>query len=93
MDTIKKLFATIKQRQKDRPKNSYTAELFQKGRDKIAQKVGEEAVELVIAAKNKKPEEIKYEMADLWYHCLVLLAHSDLKPEDIYNELRKRFKQ
>lgn len=92
MDTIKELFATIKQRQKDRPENSYTAELFQKGTDKIAQKIGEEAVEVVIATKNNKPEEIKYEMADLWYHCLVLLAHSGLEPEDIYNELKKRFK-
>jgi len=92
MDSIKKLFTTIKQRQKDRPKDSYTAELFIKGIDEIAQKVGEEAVEVVIAGKNQNKAEITYEMADLWYHCLVLLAHSDLTPEDVYGELEKRFK-
>lgn len=92
MDTLKELFAIIKQRQKTLPKNSYTAKLFKKGTDKIAQKVGEEAVEVVIAAKNKNKQEITYEMADLWYHCLVLLAYSDLTPEDLAKELRKRFK-
>ncbi|MBU4331968.1 phosphoribosyl-ATP diphosphatase [Patescibacteria group bacterium] len=92
MDTIKKLFATIKQRQKYRPKESYTAELFKKGTDEITKKIGEEAIEVIIAGKNKDKEEITYEMADLWYHCLVLLAHSDITPEDIYGELEKRFK-
>lgn len=92
METIKELFRVIKQRQKYLPKNSYTAKLFGNGTDKITQKIGEEAIEVVIAGKNKNQQEITYEMADLWYHCLVLLAHSNLTPEDICNELKKRFK-
>ena len=92
MNAINELFATIKQRQKDLPKDSYTAKLFNDGTDRIVQKIGEEAVEVVIAGKNKDKKEISYEMADLWYHCLVFLADSNMKPEDIYKELKKRFK-
>lgn len=72
------------------PVGSYVALLFTKGEDKIIQKVGEEATEVVIAAKNKDKKEIIYEMADLWFHSLVLLAALDIKPEEVLKELDSR---
>ncbi|MCX6712582.1 MAG: phosphoribosyl-ATP diphosphatase [Candidatus Vogelbacteria bacterium] len=92
MDTLNELFATIKDRQQKMPEGSYTAELLKSGIDRICQKVGEEGVETVIAGMKQAKKEIAYEMADLWYHCLVLLAVSDLTPETIYQELQNRFK-
>lgn len=74
------------------PKNSYTASLFQKGKDQIIQKVGEEAVEVVVAAKNESKKEIISEMADLWFHCLVLMASLGITTTDIFQELEKRKK-
>src|SRR4030065_173379 len=59
--------------------------------DKILKKIGEEASEVVIGSKNDKKEEIIYEIADLWFHSLVLLGYHDITPEDIYKELQKRF--
>jgi phosphoribosyl-ATP pyrophosphohydrolase len=70
---------------------SYTVSLFQRGLDTILKKTGEEAVELVIAGKGGKREEIVYEAADLIYHMLVLLGFYDIAPADIYDELRRRF--
>ena len=70
---------------------SYVSSLFKKGRDKILKKIGEEASEVVIGSKNDKKEEIIYEIADLWFHSLVLLGYHDITPEDIYKELEKRF--
>ena len=69
---------------------SYTNYLFDKGIDKILKKVGEEATELVIAAKNPDPEEIKYEMSDLLYHAMVLMADAGISVEDVTKELAKR---
>ena len=69
---------------------SYTNYLFDKGIDKILKKVGEEATELVIAAKNPDPEEIKYEMSDLLYHAMVLMAEKGVTWEDITKELANR---
>ena len=62
------------------------------GHDKILKKVGEEAVETIIASKNNNVEQILYEMGDLWYHCLVLLAWHGIKPEDLFAELVSRRK-
>ena len=71
--------------------DSYTALLFRKGLDKILKKVGEEASEVIIACKNKNPDEIVYEVADLFYHVLVALGYFDIAPVKIYEELHKRF--
>ena len=66
--------------------------LFDKGQDKILKKVGEEAVETIIASKNNVRKEILYEMGDLWYHCLVLLAYHNISPEELFAELMGRRK-
>lgn len=84
------LYEVIKDRQLNPKEGSYTNYLFDKGQDKILKKVGEEAVETVIASKNNNLEEIIYEMGDLWYHCLVLLAYHNIKPEEIFGELINR---
>ena len=77
-------------RNKNPKEGSYTNYLFEKGLDKILKKVGEETAEVIIAAKNKSFEEIRYEIADLVYHLFVLMVERGLKPDDIYDELRKR---
>ena len=70
---------------------SYVKSLFDKGLDKILSKIGEEATETAVAGKGGDPEEIVYEVADLFFHALVLLAYYDLPPEKVYTELRRRF--
>ena len=80
----------VEDRKRDPAEGSYTAYLFEKGTDKIAKKTGEEAVELVIAAKNGNKEEIVGECADLFYHTLVLLAEAGVKLSDVCTELKKR---
>ena len=72
--------------------DSYTASLFRDGEDRIIQKVGEEATEVIIAAKGKSRERIISEMADLWFHTLVLLSNFNITPKDIFRELQKRRK-
>lgn len=72
------------------PKGSYTAKLLAKGPDAFLKKIGEEATELVMAAKDNAPDRIVYETADLWFHCLVALAHYNLRPEDVLRELARR---
>ena len=86
------LYAVIKDRQLNPVEGSYTNYLFEKGQDKILKKVGEEAVETVIASKNDSKEDILYEMGDLWYHCLVLLAYHKISPEELFAELVGRRK-
>ena len=90
--TISKLYKAIIDRRENMPENSYTTSLFKEGSDRIIQKVGEEAVEVVIAAKGASKERLQSELADLVYHCLVLMAEKDIKPEDIIKELDKRQK-
>jgi len=70
---------------------SYVKSLFDKGLDKILSKIGEEATETAVAGKGGDPEEIVYEVADLFFHVLILLGYYDLPPEKIYAELRRRF--
>lgn len=86
------LYSVIKDRQRHPVEGSYTNYLFTHGQDKILKKVGEEAVETILASKNDSAKEILYEMGDLWYHCLVLLAFHGIKPEELFAELTSRRK-
>ena len=88
---IDAVYQVILDRKANPAENSYTASLMAKGIDKILKKVGEEATEVVIAAKGGTREEIVYESADLVFHLLVLLGHCDIPAEDVYTELRRRF--
>jgi len=72
------------------PSSSYSAKLLARGPDAFLKKIGEEATELVMAAKDERPDRIIAETADLWFHCLVALAHYRLRPEDILRELARR---
>lgn len=72
------------------PETSYVARLFSKGEDAILKKIGEEATEAVMAAKDGNSQKIVYEMADLWFHCLIALANYNLSPQDVLQELARR---
>ena len=80
-------------RQPERREGSYTSRLLAEGVDRIGRKIGEEAAEVIIAAKNRSPQELAAETADLWYHSLVLLLDAGLQPEDVYRVLRDRHRQ
>ncbi len=84
------LSEVIKDRKAKMPEGSYTTYLFGKGLDKILKKVGEENAEVIIAAKNRSKEEITYEVSDLIYHLLVLLAEQEVELDDIFTELKAR---
>ena len=88
LDTV---YQVILDRKANQAENSYTASLMNKGLDTILKKVGEEATELVIAGKGGIRKEIVCETADLMFHILVLLGYHDIPPEEIYDELRRRF--
>jgi len=90
-DTLKKLELVLQQRKQQDPSSSYVASLYDKGLDTILKKIGEEATETIIAAKSGDKEQIVYEMADLWFHSLVLLAQQDLSANDVLKELERRF--
>lgn len=87
---IEDLFAVIASRKGGDPETSYTAKLFSKGRRKIAQKVGEEAVETVLAAVAEGPQELASESADLLYHLLVLWAECGIEPSAVWDVLSRR---
>lgn len=87
---LDRLYATIETRRGADPQSSWTAKLFHEGRAKIAQKVGEEAVEVNIAALTQTPDELASESADLLYHLLVMWADADVKPEDVWKKLAER---
>lgn len=95
-DTLAKLAAVIESRKPARyggsgdPASSYVAKLFDKGLDAILKKVGEEAVETVMAAKDGDAKKLVYEVADLWFHSIIALAAFDLKPADVLAELARR---
>ena len=91
-EILQMLYGIILDRKANPKEGSYTNYLFEKGQDKILKKVGEEASEVIIASKNDSVEEIVYEVSDLIYHLLVLLANKSIKPEEIYGELKKRHK-
>ena len=90
-DILTKLAAVLEARKSAAPDSSYVAGLYAKGLDAILKKIGEEATETVIAAKNGEAGAMLHEMADLWFHTLVLLAHQGLKPDDVLAELERRF--
>jgi phosphoribosyl-ATP pyrophosphohydrolase len=91
MNTIlKKLTETLEARKKDDPTKSYTASLYRDGLEAILKKVNEEAFETIIAARQGDDKELIHEVADLWFHTLVLMAHKNLSAEDILNELARR---
>jgi len=87
---LARLAATIESRRGADPGSSYVASLLGKGRDAILKKIGEEATETVMASKDGVPGRVAAEMADLWFHCLVLLAHHGLSPSDVLAELKRR---
>ncbi|MDH3469448.1 MAG: phosphoribosyl-ATP diphosphatase [Gammaproteobacteria bacterium] len=90
-DILDNLGKVIEERKQKTADESYVATLFAGGIDTILQKIGEEAAETVIAGKNGNPDRIVYEVADLWFHSLILLAHYDLAPADVLKELERRF--
>ena len=91
MNTIlKKLTETLEARKKDDPTKSDTASLYRDGLEAILKKVNEEAFEIIIAARQGDDKELIHEVADLWFHTLVLMAHKNLSAEDILNELARR---
>ncbi|MEI6708882.1 MAG: phosphoribosyl-ATP diphosphatase [Methylococcales bacterium] len=90
-DTLNQLAEVLEQRKTQTADKSYVASLYSKGLDTILKKIGEEATETVIAAKGGDKQQIIYEMADLWFHCMVLLAQQELHPDDVLSELHRRF--
>ncbi|MCZ2723579.1 phosphoribosyl-ATP diphosphatase [Marinomonas sp. 15G1-11] len=94
-DILTELAKTLEQRKLASSDSSYVASLHAKGLNKILEKVGEESIETILAAKDAINSDDKthlvYETADLWFHTLVMLSHLDLGPEDVLNELARRF--
>ena len=90
-DTLNQLAQVLEQRKTAAADSSYVASLYHKGLDAILKKIGEEATETVMAAKDGEKDKIVYETADLWFHSMVLLAHQGLGPEDVLKELERRF--
>ena len=90
-DILTKLWDTIQQRNAQRPSGSYTVQLLEAGENEILKKIGEEAVEVIIAAKGESDDRVLYEMADMIYHAMVLLAARDLTWSDVEAELARRF--
>lgn len=91
-DTLHRVFATIQARKVSAPEGSYTAKLFAAGEVEVLKKIGEEAVEVVVAAAKETDDRIVYELTDLIYHSMVLLAMRDLAWEDVEAELARRIK-
>lgn len=89
-NVLNRLAELLEARKSADPQSSYVAKLYAKGMDGILKKIGEEATETVMAAKDGDPQKIIYETADLWFHCLVMLAHAGLKPQDVLDELARR---
>jgi len=90
-DVLQRLAEVLEQRKQADADSSYVAKLYAKGLDAILKKIGEEATETVMAAKDGDRDKIIYETADLWFHTLVLLAQQGLSPQDVLNELDRRF--
>jgi len=90
-DVLKKLGEVIESRKTESADSSYVASLFAKGMDSILKKVGEEAAETIVSAKNDDDAQLVHETADLWFHTLVMLAARGLGPEQVLAELERRF--
>jgi len=87
---VGELFSVIKDRQEKKPAGSYVSHLFDLGPDEIAKKIGEEAAEVIIAAKNQNGAELVTETADLWFHSLIMLAAGEVAPNEVWKELENR---
>jgi phosphoribosyl-ATP pyrophosphohydrolase len=90
-DILDAVYQVVRERQQADADSSYVASLYAKGLDKILGKIGEEATETAVAAKGGDKDQVVYEMADLWFHCLVLLGYYELPPEKVFAELERRF--
>jgi phosphoribosyl-ATP pyrophosphohydrolase len=90
VEILRRLSETIESRKGADPDNSYVASLFSKGHDAILKKIGEEAAETLLAAKDGDKLHIVRETADLWFHCLVMLAWHGIGPDDVLAELKRR---
>ncbi|HFE48784.1 MAG TPA: phosphoribosyl-ATP diphosphatase [Chromatiaceae bacterium] len=90
-DTLDRLAEVLEARKGADPSSSYVAGLYAKGLDAILKKIGEEATETVMAAKDGEADKIIHETADLWFHTLVLLADRGLHPQQVLDELERRF--
>jgi len=88
--SLRGLYQLLLERRAERPEGSYTTYLFEKGLDKILKKIGEESTEVIIAAKAEDKRETVYEIADLAYHVMVLMAEAGITPEDVHRELASR---
>ncbi|SMO37462.1 phosphoribosyl-ATP pyrophosphatase [Balnearium lithotrophicum] len=91
-DVLEELYRTVEERKRELPEGSYTASLFKRGEDRILQKVGEEAVETILALKSGRREDAVYEVSDLLYHLTVALVNSGISLEEIAEELNRRKK-
>ncbi|AEB94444.1 MULTISPECIES: phosphoribosyl-ATP diphosphatase [Metallosphaera] len=91
-NVLDELYSIILSRLKDKPEGSYTASLLEKGKPYIARKVGEEAIEVIVASTSEGKERLVSETCDLLYHLLVLLAVEGIPLEEVYGELRRRMK-
>lgn len=89
-DTLSQVYRIVEERKAEPRENSYTSQLLKGGANKILKKIGEEAVEVVMAAKDGVPERLAEEVADLWYHTLVTLAYYDVDILDVYRVLQRR---
>lgn len=94
-DTINRLARILNERKQADPEQSYVSNLYHKGLNKILEKIGEEATETIIAAKDaeisKKMDDVIYETADLWFHSLVMLSSLNIEPQSVLDELDRRF--
>jgi len=89
-DILQRLTETLEARKQASPDSSYVAKLFSKGEDAILKKIGEESTEVILASKEGDKTHLVYETADLWFHCMVLLAQHGLSATDVLNELARR---
>ena len=89
-DILQRLTQTLEARKQASPESSYVAKLFSKGEDAILKKIGEEATELILASKEGDKTHLVYETADLWFHCMVLLAQHGLSADNVLEELARR---
>lgn len=89
-DVLQQLYATLQERKKAEPGSSYVAGLYAKGLDAILKKIGEESAEVLLAAKGADKPALVHELADLWFHSLVLMAAKDIAPTEVTAELARR---
>ncbi|MBT3965382.1 MAG: phosphoribosyl-ATP diphosphatase [Candidatus Thioglobus sp.] len=90
-DVLRKLEAVLEQRKSANADESYVSSIYTKGLDEILKKIGEESAEVIMASKDGNQDKIVHEVADLWFHTLVLLRHKDIEIDKIQQELSKRF--